>query len=490
MLWCCSTRPPARQPAMSKNILRRILSPRKETHAAVMHLVEALGEPIQVLDLEGRVLLGEPGSSDAPRIPITVEGNTHGWVAGGSRAELIAELLSVHARKEFERKSLGSELLDAYREMNLLYKLSENLTTSLELEKVANVAVEEAMLLVPSTDGALMLLDQATERLEMLAVQGDADRLDWSVEAGRGLVGQIFQSGKAEIVNNLRADLRHVSEEEILDSLACAPLKGRNQNLGVLLIAHRQPTEYTAADLKRLNTVASQASPAIENALLYAHQVDLTNAYSRFVPREFLSFLGKESIVEVDLGDHVRKDMAIMVSDIRGFTTLSEQMTPRENFDFINRYLAEISPIIRKHRGFIVKYLGDGLMAIFPNGIDDAVEAALEKADHLRRWNDQRKLLGEGPVKIGIGLNVGSMMVGTVGEAARMQGDIISDAVNLTSRLEGLTKKYGIGIAMSGEAVARLRDADSRHLKFLEETQVKGRIDPVAVYELSPDGAV
>ena len=427
---------------------------------------------------------------DAPKLPVTVEGTTHGWVAGGAGAELVAELLTELALAEFERKSLGSELLNAYREINLLYKLSENLTTSLELEKVANVAVAEAMRLVPSTDGALMLLDHETERLETFAAQGDAGRLDWSVEAGRGLVGQIFQSGKAEIVNDMRADPRRAPNEEILGSLACASLKGRDQALGVLLIARRQPTEYTAADLKRLNTVASQAGPAIENALLYTHQVDLTNAYSRFVPREFLSFLGKESIVEVDLGDHVRKDMAIMVSDIRGFTTLSERMTPQENFDFINRYLAEISPIIRKHRGFIVKYMGDGLMALFPNGIDDAVEAALEKAEHLRRWNDQRGQHGEAPVDIGIGLNVGSMMVGTVGEAARMQGDIFSDAVNLTSRLEGLTKEYGIGIAMSGEAVARLQDAKSYRLQHLGKTHVKGRRDPIAVYEISADGAV
>jgi len=112
-------------------------------------------------------------------------------------------------------------------------------------------------------------------------------------------------------------------------------------------------------------------------------------AYERFVPYEFLRFLKKESIVDVKLGDHVSKEMAVMFSDIRGFTTLSESMTPQENFDFVNSYLREVSPTIRDNSGFIVKYLGDGMMAIFPDGADSAIQAGIAKWEH-DVWHGRR----------------------------------------------------------------------------------------------------
>jgi two-component system sensor histidine kinase ChiS len=91
-------------------------------------------------------------------------------------------------------------------------------------------------------------------------------------------------------------------------------------------------------------------------------------AYSRFVPHEFLKLLNKESIIEVQLGDQVQKDMSILFSDIRNFTTLSERMTPTENFQFINSYLSRMEPAIRENHGFIDKYIGDGIMALFNRG--------------------------------------------------------------------------------------------------------------------------
>lgn len=210
----------------------------------------------------------------------------------------------------------------------------------------------------------------------------------------------------------------------------------------------------------------------------------INNAYRRFVPHEFLRFLNKDSIIDVHLGDHVSKEMAVMFSDIRSFTALSETMTPQENFNFVNSYLRRVSPKIRDNNGFIVKYLGDGIMAVFPDGADDAVKAGIAKIQQVLEYNTNRKNQGYQPIKIGIGIHVGQMMVGMVGETARMQGDAFSDNVNLTARLEGLTKFYGVSLLISGEAFQKLLDASKYQIRFLDRVQVKGRNNPIEIYEV------
>ena len=166
-------------------------------------------------------------------------------------------------------------------------------------------------------------------------------------------------------------------------------------------------------------------------------------AFVRFVPREFLRFLEIESIVDVKLGDAVQKEMSILFTDIRSFTSLSESMTPQENFNFINGYLGRVGPVIRSRGGFIDKYIGDAVMALFPERPEDAIDAAIELQCTVELYNRHRNNSGYDPISIGIGIHTGSIMLGMIGEAERMEGTVISDAVNMASRLEGMTKEYG-----------------------------------------------
>ena len=214
-------------------------------------------------------------------------------------------------------------------------------------------------------------------------------------------------------------------------------------------------------------------------------QLAQTNiSYSRFVPSEYLKFLQKESIIDVNLGDHVAKEMAVMFSDIRSFTTISESMTSQENFDFVNAYLRRVSPKIRQNDGFIVKYLGDGMMAVFPNGADSALKAAIEKLEAVHEYNISRQRRNRNPIRVGVGIHMGPMMVGMVGESNRMQGDAFSDHVNLTARLESLTKTYGISLVISEYAYSQLSDPQAYKMRFLDRVVVKGRSEPIGLYEV------
>ncbi|NEO59941.1 MAG: CHASE2 domain-containing protein [Moorea sp. SIO4G2] len=214
-------------------------------------------------------------------------------------------------------------------------------------------------------------------------------------------------------------------------------------------------------------------------------QLEKTNtSYSRFVPFEYLNFLQKDTILDVYLGNHVSKEMAVMFSDIRSFTTLSETMTPKENFDFVNAYLKRVSPEIRNQNGFIVKFLGDGIMAVFPDGTDEAVAAGIAKQIRVEEYNHRRIAKGYLPIKVGIGIHVGQMMVGMVGETFRMQGDAFSDNVNLTARLEGLTKFYGVSLLISEQALEQLSNPSQYQIRFLDRAIVKGKNEPIAVYEI------
>lgn len=248
---------------------------------------------------------------------------------------------------------------------------------------------------------------------------------------------------------------------------------------------YKSKTELTTQKL--FTTVVTALRAFRHLMVIEAHRQEIRKialASARFVPREFLKVLCKESIVEVELGDQVQQEMTIMFSDVRSFTTLSEGMTPKENFDFINELLSQICPVIREHNGFVDKYIGDGIMALFPGRADDAVQAAIDMRRQLTRFNLQRHAHGRPPVQIGIGLHTGLLMLGTIGETQRMEGTVISDAVNLASRVEGLTKRYGAGLVISEQTLLRLEDPTWYHFRFVDKVQVKGKKGSVSVFEV------
>ncbi|MBK8394057.1 MAG: guanylate cyclase [Leptospiraceae bacterium] len=213
-------------------------------------------------------------------------------------------------------------------------------------------------------------------------------------------------------------------------------------------------------------------------------QKKLITSYARFVPEQLLTFLGKDIITKVGLGDSVQKDMTILFSDIRSFTSISETLSPSENFGFINSYLETMGPIIRKHNGFIDKYIGDAIMALFPQKPSDAIDASIEMLEELYKLNVKRKAKGFAPISIGIGIHTGSQMLGIIGEKERMEGTVISDVVNTASRLEGLTKAYSTALLVSEDVLEGVADKSKYEYRFLDTVKVKGKNKAVRIFEI------
>jgi two-component system, sensor histidine kinase ChiS len=255
----------------------------------------------------------------------------------------------------------------------------------------------------------------------------------------------------------------------------------------LMLTAKNQTSDLVEAFNSEANDYITK--PFIKKELLarIKTQISLAKlnaAYGKFVPHDFLKLLERPSIIEVKLGDNQEKDMTVLFADIRSFTVLSEQMTPAENFAFINSYLGRVSPAIRKNNGFIDKYIGDAVMALFPTSPSDGVRAAIDMQKELSIYNEQREQNGLLRIAIGIGLHAGNLMLGTIGERERMESTVISDAVNLASRLEGLTKVYGSGILVSGEIIDRLEDSETYNYRFVDRVTVKGKTTAVSVFEI------
>ena len=287
----------------------------------------------------------------------------------------------------------------------------------------------------------------------------------------------VYPSERLPIVRALKGERMAVDDIEIHQGDKIIPIEAsgtpiydESGNIAYAIVTFADITERKKAEAERKE---------FTNQLYHLNQ-----SYERFVPKEFLQLLNKKSIVDVKLGDNVQQDMSILFADIRDFTTLSEHMTPEDNFKFINAYLSRMEPSIATNNGFIDKYIGDAIMALFSGSPDDAVKAAISMLNLLADYNQTRGRPGRPQLRIGIGINTGSMMLGTVGGSSRMDGTVISDAVNVASRIEGLTKYYGVSLLISHNTFLRLHSPASYNIRLIDRVKIKGKSELVSVFEV------
>ncbi len=208
----------------------------------------------------------------------------------------------------------------------------------------------------------------------------------------------------------------------------------------------------------------------------------IKNLFSKYVDKDVLKELLATG-AELRLGGE-KREATVLFSDIRGFTTLSESMTPEELTSTLNAYLSAMSPVILKEKGTIDKYIGDAIMAFWnaplftPNHQLHAVRAALIMHDELEEFNKKNTTT----LAMGVGIHTGEVVVGNVGSMERVNYTVLGDVVNNSSRLEGLTKRYGVGLIVTEEVKNKI-STDDIVFRKLDIITVKGKHLPTVIYE-------
>ncbi len=209
-----------------------------------------------------------------------------------------------------------------------------------------------------------------------------------------------------------------------------------------------------------------------------------SEASHRFVPQQIFKYLGKKGITDIHLGDQVQQNMAVMVANIRSFHQLSKQLTPKQNFDFMNGFLKRFSPYVRTEEGLISKYLGAGFMALFPARNEDALRAAVAIRKELVKYNESLKASGFAPVELGMAIHKGPLMLGIVGEEQRMEGNVISDDVNITAALERMSDAMGATILVTRTYFEQLRSPERFRYRVLGRIRIDGKDDPIELVDV------
>ncbi len=237
----------------------------------------------------------------------------------------------------------------------------------------------------------------------------------------------------------------------------------------------------TEWDRRTLQLFCSNAAVALENQRLHHHKERTLQAVSRFVPLPILELLGRGDVTRVSVGDQNEREMTVLFADLESFTGLAESLGPERTFTFLNDFYAGLTPIIEARGGVVDKYLGDGVMVLFPRGPRAAVEAAVE----MLRWTHAFNSRGDWPraARLGIGVARGSVVLGMLGSRERLDWTVVADCVNVAARLERLTRELDVDLLIS-ESV---HDAIARELpatRPLGRVRVRGKETAIGVHEV------
>lgn len=367
----------------------------------------------------------------------------------------------------------------------------------------ASIAVGNEIVLPELIAKLLNILNEnmAAERCVLLLKRNDQLFIEGEIQAGKGLVNlmqSIPLAKETNILSSLIIQYVDASQKSIVldnaskaeqftrdiyikkfapKSVLCSSILYQGQLLGILYFENNLVTgAFTPDRLEFLSVFSSQIAISIKNARLY-------KSFECFVPRPFLDLLGKKDIVDIKLGDSIQKNLSVLFADICGFTSLCEQINAVKLFELLNQFLTVLEPIITRHNGFIDKFIGDAIMALFPTSPDDSLDAAIEMQQAIDHFNKHHKIT----LSAGIGINTGLCMLGTVGSSHRMGVTVISDTVNTASRIEGVNREYGTRILISDQTKIQLKNSEKYALRFIDAVFLKGKKEATLIWE-SLDG--
>lgn len=379
--------------------------------------------------------------------------------------------------------------------LSRLYELNQMLGADFSLEAIFTKVSEMVFRLTTADRFLVLLKDADTGELNRAATEfrnPERAQAGGEITISRTVVDRVLKDLVSLLSLDTGADQRLVSSKSIImqniRSVMCAPLIGRSGAFGVIYVdCTEQMKILREDDLDLLNALAAVASIAVDNAITHEQLVreELARAkYRRFMAPHVVDEILKNPEA-LNLGG-TNSCVTMLFSDVRGFTTMSEDLEPEKVVQVLNEYFADMTPIVFEHRGMLDKYMGDGMMALFgvplqcPDAATNAVSAAIAMQRRMESVNRDLKSMGMAAISIGIGINTGTVTVGYIGSEERTDYTAIGDAVNLAARLEKQAQAGQIIISRS----TREALGERFPVRPAGEVFVKGKAHAVQIYEV------
>lgn len=394
---------------------------------------------------------------------------------------------------------LGDQLKETERfqqRLHTLYEVGKIINLILEEDELLQTIIDLALKVMRADCGFIMLYDDDGSLVPRIARKMEADEFSSATSTfSTTIANQVAISGESILTSDAQSDERFQTGASIIShhirSVICSPLRNKDQKtIGVLYVGTNVLTNiFSNNDVELMEAFANHAAISIENAKLYEERrrrEHLKSALERYVSKQIA-----ERIISNDATGDIRfvpekREVTVVFSDIRGFTTLAERLSPEDMVEILNRYFTKMIDVIFHYGGTLDKFMGDSIMALFgapeSSGEDavHAVQAAIDMQATAKLFNEEQAALGKPQITVGIGINTGPVVVGNIGSDQRMEYSAIGDDVNLASRLQGIARGWQILISKA------TYDKVKKHVKTnrLEPITVKGKTKPVEIYEI------
>ncbi len=465
--------------------LKKLIS-RKGTTELINEMVDSLGVKVTIRDVEGRILIGKGNKRVSEEYPIEVDEEIIGWIiGGGKKAPVLLSLITRLAHAEMEKRVLAKEALDKFKQINLLYNTAEKMSACLDMKEITRLVIHEFKQLIEGGEQmsvSIMLLDEKKNKLKVYSALGKEYKPKMLIEPGQGIAGNVFLTGRAEIINDVLSDKRYVKGAQNPGSMMCAPLKTKQRILGVMNISNERTITYKAGELDLLIILTTLAASAMENAILHESKLEeerIKSHLERYVPTQVVDGIVKNNISLEPVKSHI----SILFSDIRNFTSTCENLDAEKIVSNLNEYFTHMVDVIFDHGGTVNKFVGDMIVALFgaPTQLKDSEKRAIETAIKMQQClKTMSNLWIRENFHTGIGINSGEMVVGNIGSPRHMDYTAIGDEVNIASRLQALAKPGQILVSKSIYEATK----DDFKFKSLGFTKVKGKEKDVELFEV------
>ncbi|MFD2171180.1 adenylate/guanylate cyclase domain-containing protein [Tumebacillus lipolyticus] len=377
---------------------------------------------------------------------------------------------------------------------------------------VDDTAISACMVSDPSTGqlrkiGADFDYNRALEHQEYLTCQSEDENGTWLFA-----LGPLFNADKSKVIGVYEAGFNMHGFELRMDSYWYGTLQKLTVFAVLILLVVLTVTIILLTSIRNLSNSANQIakgrwgtrvavnsqdevaalghsfndmSTQVERKVIELRE--FRDGYRHFVPEKFLDYLGKPDIRHVELGDQVELEMSILVVNIRDFHQFMEDMKDKteDNFNFINRFLHVISPVVDHNNGNVSKYMDHGILAVFPDSPSEAVQAAVEMKRSIESYNVRRIERGKARIEVGIGIQHGPLMLGIIGAEERLEVSVISDSVQVTMVFEEISDKLGATILLPARVWVMIEDRDKYRARSLGLLLIKEKMtEPIELYDI------